>query len=745
MEGLCCFGSTQEEHDERLDSLLKRLEEYGVTLNPEKCVISATSLKYLGCIIDQSGFRSDPAKVEAITNFPAPQNVTEVRRFLGMVNQLAKFIPKMAEISKPIRLLLNKDSEWYWGADQIGSFARIKDILKSPEVLLHYNKDAPIRLYADECRDGISSILMQEKDNNWRPVSYASRSLNDAEKNYAVIELEALAITWGCEKFSQYLIGKEFTVLSDHKSLINLLNKKRLDELPARLQRFRIRLLRFNYTVKYIPGKNQEAADALSRSTNNSENCELNFIANEFSSALIKTLPVSQVKLEEIIKEKCNDRILSQVRQYVTTHWPGEVSGELKPYFALRAELNIVDNVLLRGVRIVIPPKFQKDIVNRIHEGHLGVTKCLDRARSCVFWPGISAHIRDKVSNCETCTRMRTNRHEPLIPTEFPGRPWEKVGTDLFHFQGKNYLLIVDYYSRWVEIAYLPSTSAQSVINAMKSIFARYGVPEECVMDGGPCYAAYEFKSFAKSYGFKATTSSPYYPMGNGEAERSVQTVKGLLKKAKSSGQCPYLALLSYRSTPLRNGYSPAQLFMNRNIRALIPVSSGFLSPAQPTKDKVCHFEKNYRNSYKSYHDRKQGARKLPDLSPGQVVVMKNDKTKYKVVSIDYNPSPRKYVIKGEGEGVYIRNRRHLVPLGGRLPSIPEESDEEFLGFEPQPVAAQTQSSQPPSRTTQAQVSDAEGTASRNAQAQVSEAEEQAHLRREDRSTRGVKPIRYRS
>ena len=175
-------------------------------------------------------------------------------------------------------------------------------------------------------------------------------------------------------------------------------------------------------------------------------------------------------------------------------------------------------------------------------------------------WPGITVQIKHMISMCNVCLQLRENRAEPMISTPLPSRPWQCIGTDLFHFQGQKYLLMVDYFSRYVEIALMSSTNAASIINQMSSVFARHGIPEEVVSDGGPPYESREFKKFAARYGFTHTVSDPYYAQGNGEAERAVQTVKTLLKKAKAGGDDLYLALLAYRNTPLECGFSPSQL-----------------------------------------------------------------------------------------------------------------------------------------------------------------------------------------
>ena len=213
----------------------------------------------------------------------------------------------------------------------------------------------------------------------------------------------------------------------------------------------------------------------------------------------------------------------------------------------------------MKGERIVVPKSMQKEMLDKIHNmSHLGVQKCLRRAREIVFWPGINGQIKDKVAMCEICNEFRNSQaKQPLKPHEIPERPWQILGTDLFELDGQNYLILVDYYSKFFEVSKISGTGSESVINVLKQNFARHGIPEKLISDNGPCYASQLFTEFAKAYQFDHATSSPRYPRSNGMSERAVQTVKKLLKKAKKSGNDPYLALLELRNTPIDGLGSP--------------------------------------------------------------------------------------------------------------------------------------------------------------------------------------------
>ena len=264
MDDILVHAPTQETHDSRVRAVLTRLQEAGATLN-EKCEFSKKRLTFLGHIVSPDGVAVDPKKTQAIKEFPAPTNITELQRFNGMVNQLAKFLPNLAQINEPLRQLLRKDTSWVWDTPQETSFQEIKAMLTSTSVLAHYDPKAPSIVAADASQYGLGAVLLQkDAQGDRRPICFASRSLSDTEKNYAVIEKEALAATWACEKFRDYVLGTKFTLQTDHRPLVPLLSSTNLSKLPARILRFRLRLMRYTPDVEYIQGKHQKTADALS-------------------------------------------------------------------------------------------------------------------------------------------------------------------------------------------------------------------------------------------------------------------------------------------------------------------------------------------------------------------------------------------------------------------------------------------------------------------------------------------------
>lgn len=253
--------------------------------------------------------------------------------------------------------------------------------------------------------------------------------------------------------------------------------------------------------------------------------------------------------------------------------------GPLKPFVPVKDELSVSKVLLLRGNRLVILHSLQPDMLNRLHSGYQGTSKCHQHARQSVWWPAISKDIGNMISHaCSICCKTCFQSAEPLILSPFPDYPRQRVASDIFKWNKQQYLLVIDYYSKFVEIAKLSTATSCDVINHLKSIFAQHSIPELLTSDNGTQYSAELFSKLAKKYGFMHLTSSPYHPQGNGAAERGVRTVKTLLSKSEDL----YSALLAYRKSPLENRYNPAELLIGKKFRTTVPIISKQLLPHLP-------------------------------------------------------------------------------------------------------------------------------------------------------------------
>ncbi|UYV60538.1 K02A2.6-like [Cordylochernes scorpioides] len=695
MDGVMCylddiliFASDSKTHDRILRLVLRKLKEAKVTLNKAKCVFGVPRINFLGHILDEDGIRPDPAKIEAVARMPAPTDVHGVRRFLGMVNHLGRFVENLSEIVAPLNQLLVKGQDFVWDCSQERAFRKLKELLTTQPILAAYDVRKPTMVSSDASSYGLGAVLKQEGKNGiWRPVAYSSRTMTPTEKRYAQIEKEALAITWACERFQDFLLGKRFRIETDHKPLIPLFSTKELSSLTPRLQRFRMRMMRFGFEIVHIPGKELLDADALSRqpllTTEGGENERQ---TSAHINAVLSSITDKDEMLTKIFEAQQEDTTLKAVVNYLEHGWPDKkkMSQTLLSYWHVKDELGVQNGLLMRGCRLVIPASMKLEILDKLHAGHFGITKTRLRARETVWWPGISEEIAETVRKCSVCIQEAVSKHEPLIPTNFPSRPWQKIGMDLFKFENKWYLVVIDYYSRFPEMIQLDRLTASVVVRSCKSIFARHGIPETVVSDNGTQFgAAREFANFARQYGFTHVTSSPRFPQSNGMAEAGVKIAKLILKK----NQDPSLGLLEYRSTPLENGYSPAELLMGRKLRTTLPIAPENLNPKLVDSQTLKRKEGRRRKDMKSRYDRRCGATDMEELSEGDTVWITDMRT-WGIVKKKAS-TPRSYMVDTP-VGTLRRNRFHLrkgyavqYPAD---PSTPTFSGEELVENEKTPV-----------------------------------------------------------
>uniref|UniRef100_A0A1A8F641 Gypsy retrotransposon integrase-like protein 1 n=1 Tax=Nothobranchius korthausae TaxID=1143690 RepID=A0A1A8F641_9TELE len=463
MDDILVFGRDQEEHDRNLEAVMQTIRASGLKLNRAKCQFGKSEIKYFGHIIGKEGIKPNPEKIRAITEMLPPSNIAELRQAVGMINYLGKFLPDLSSVMHPINSLLKRDTAWTWGVPQEVAFKEVKVMLTSTPVLAYYDANKQTVVSADASSFGLGAALYQEYEEGLRPVAYCSRTLTETERRYSQIERECLASVWACERFSRYLQGMEkFRLQTDHKPLVPLINSYDLDKAPVRCQRLLMRLMKFNAEACHVPGKQLIVADTLSRKPlPDGGGSSTEEVVTAYVQAVVESRPITRDRLDAIRQATMQDGDLQTITKYVADGWPEEsshLSHTLQSFHAARAHLSAADGLLLYDDRIVVPELLRKQVLSQIHEGHQGLTKCRLRANLSVWWPGIGRHITEVVKSCGFCQENKSSqRKEPLMSTPLPDGPGQKLAADICDHNGKHYLVVVDYFSRDIEIVHLHS------------------------------------------------------------------------------------------------------------------------------------------------------------------------------------------------------------------------------------------------------------------------------------------------
>lgn len=649
-DDLIVHGGDVEEHDKRLFAVLDRLSEVGLTVNGHKCQFRLSKLTFFGHELTSDGINPCEEKIAAIRDARPPKDASEVRSFMGIVQYSSKFMPDVASVAKPIQELTRKGVVFHWGNEQQAAFEELKRLITQAETLAYFKVGCRTRIIADASPFGLGAVLTQQQRGMWRVVSYASRSLTDVERRYSQTEKEALALVWACERFNMYVSGQDFELETDHKPLERIYSST--SRPCARIERWVLRLQGYDFKVVYRPGKTN-IADALSRL--NSDHVDHGEEYDYVRAIVEDCVPVA-LSPREIEEASYDDEELTQVKKCVKTgNWDQCI---LPSYAQVKDELCLYGELLLRGTRIVVPRLLRDRMVRLAHEGHQGIVKTKYRLRSKVWWPRMDKDVEKFCRICHGCqVTSGFDPPEPMSRVFPPSAPWQDCGADLLGPlpTGESILVVVDYYSRFLEVAIMKSTTSSKVIEALAPMFARFGFPFSLRTDNGPQFVSEEFEAFLRTNGIEHRKTTPLWPQANGEVERQNRSLLKCIQIAHLEGRNWRTELLvwltAYRSTPqTTTGTTPCYMMFGREMRSKLPElkreTVGVPGEEVQERDWSCKLKG------KAYADLKRGATPK-SISVGDTVLVKAEKTNK--LSTNFNPDPFKVVHK-TGSEVTLRN-----------------------------------------------------------------------------------------
>lgn len=540
---------TFDEHITRLKEVLARFVEFNVTINLDKSQFCEETVSYLGYTYSNAGFEPDKSRIRDILQYPSPTSVTETQSAIGFLSYFRQFIPGFANICRPLYELIKQDRDFSWTDEAESALRLLIHYVTTAPTLIYPDYSRPFILRCDASNTAIGAVLLQADDEGReRPISYFSKTLNSAQKNYSTYDKEGLAVVSSLRNYRHIVLGYPVTVYTDHKPLATLTTCK---HKSARLARWAIELEDYNLEIKHLSGKSRAAAppDALSRIS-------------------VNALVALHTTDDEFKRDQAEDAFVKVVRHYIETgdlppDTPTEILRFLKKTKNLDRFLLRDDIVYLRqGDKelLCVPATKREEVLEQCHEsifsGHRGADKTLSIARKRFYWPEMVKDVRVWVHSCIPCgQRKRPDKHVklPLKPLESSG-PFDRVSFDIcgpYHSnssRGNKYVIaFCDHFSRFIEAKAIPNKTTEEVSQALlECVVLRYGLPKELLSDNAQEFVSKTMTELTERLGIKRILTSPHRPQTDGKSERYFSTMNNMLSMYTQRSQRCWDDVLQY-------------------------------------------------------------------------------------------------------------------------------------------------------------------------------------------------------
>lgn len=575
-DDLFVFAPTKKELQEVTRQVLTILKEHHLKVKLQKCLFDVPELDYLGYKLTRDGVKPTDAKIEAITKMPAPENVDQLRSYLGFVNYYNRFIPSKSTIFQPLYALLTQEEPFVWTSSCQRAMDEVKRLLTSAPALTYYNPKQPLRLACDGSRKGLGAVLSHvNSDGTEVPIMHISRSLKKAELNYSQVENEALAVVWAVKRLKKFLWGRPFEIVTDHLPLLRIFNpEKPISEmLPGKIKRYCLFLREFLYQIRHKAGKEHSNADCLSRLPLPTSEGETEMFADVKIAFMEFVGPDKAVSADDMKRETTKDVDLDVVKQAILHGRPSH--DKFQPYTQYWDSLTVSNGIVLFAERAVVPKSLRDRVIKLLHHTHFGEARMKTAARSVVWWPGMDKDLEREAKSCEKCLAANNSPNRlPPLPWSKPLSPWSRVHLDFFEpHRGSPFLIAVDASTGWIEVEATKGMDAAEVVAICRRLCRRFGLCDMFVCDNGPAFRSSLFQDFCTRNQIKTVFAPPYSPSTNGVAERGVQTVKKFLKKIPEKEWNSQLDsfLLGYNTTPNPvTQMSPSEKMMGRRLKTLL-------------------------------------------------------------------------------------------------------------------------------------------------------------------------------
>ena len=579
---------------------IKWCADHGIVFNREKFKFSRENVEFAGFEVTMTGYRPAPRILAAIREFPTPKNITDVRSWFGLVNQVA-YSFSQSRIMEPFRELLKRGKKFFWDDTLESLFQRSKEeiIRQVKQGVQAYDLRKPTCLTTDWCKTGIGFVLTQKHckcsgpvnpncgEGHWKLVHAGSRFTKENERDlFSPTEGECLAAVFGLEKCRMYTLGcPNLILVVDHQPLTGILNDRSLDSIEnPRLLKLKEKTLKYDFKVTYVPGSSKaiRAADTLSRYPTGGDNDADHDDQPSVAFANQLANGIDSVTWEQVKEAASTDEECSSLTSYVVNGFPqnkADLPPLLQKYWSMKDDLHVIQSVPFKGRKMLIPSPLRARVLEGLHAANQGVTGMLANARERFFWPGLDASVRQLRQQCRQCNEEAPSQPpEPMIMTPPPEVPFQQTVTDLCSLEGHTFFIYADRFSGWVEVERLPTNTFRHVRKSLLRWFATYGVPENISSDGGPPFNSNDFASFLRAWDVQWRLSSAHYPQSNGRAEAAVKSAKRILLgninpvTGELDTDAAARALLSHRNTPTQDtGIAPSVMLFGKPMRDHLP------------------------------------------------------------------------------------------------------------------------------------------------------------------------------
>ena len=714
---------TKDELWVQLREVLIKAKEGGLTFSRKK-VDFGQQVEFCGYLVTAEGVKPSPRKIQGIQALQPPSDQSALRSFLGLCQQFSHYHPDLSQTCKPLRELLKKGNEWRWGDLENKAFEAVRSMMTTEMMAVAYDPLLPTRLLTDSSELGIGYLLAQWHQEaachckkqvcncRWKILWANSTTLKKSYKGTPPIYLEAIGIRWAVQDAAFYLKGvrSPFEIVTDHIALVGL-SKKELPDLPEKLRDIFMDMRPYHCFWTHCPGSRHLMADCLSRMPNTTKRWWVEEPTTpDMDAEFCRRIAVRQVTatdtdymwhdpgLQSILEQAALDpeykeliRLVKERRDkaYIKNQLPSDHVA--RSYLPVWPRLGLVENesgdqqlVTCDISRLVIPKgvdaqgncdnHLRKQILDLLHVPHQGVIKSCKAAMQNYHWPNMNAEVTQRCQDCRICeANQKHNPEEPPVEKhDLAAYAMEFVSSDLFHFDGNIWLIVVDFFSGFPLVKNLGKhSSTAKIIKRMTKWYNLLGYPRRLRADGGGEYRD-TFQEWCKQVGIRFVASSPYHPESNCRAEATLGNIKRLLRKCKDADEDFERALAQLRICPRADGPSCSELFFSRQVR------SGVL----PQLVREVPVEQNrVDRREQEIEGRIQRTRRLPlpSFNKGDNVLMLDKRGKWTIPAVvrDIRPNGKSYIVE-TNTSVYLRNRKYLRPHRN-LPKE-ERKEEEELG-----------------------------------------------------------------